>query len=355
MTDRQRIEALLRREKPDRVAVWPFSAVGFSALNAGYSIADAYTSPKKSLEAQRWCCEQYGWVFGPFFSYAAYGGWEFGGDIKWPSSKFDQAPSVSRYPVETEEDIWRLKLPDVKKAGFIPLYMEFYKLAARERLDNEPFNVIAVDDGPFGLAANICGPDKLCKWTIKNRNAAHHLLRLATDHLLQLGKYWKENFGIEGVLPFTGEATTSNQLISPKTFKEFALPYVKEVHENILSLGYKHIYCHICGEQNANLPFWAQVPMGDPGIISVGHEVDLLRAAQYFPNDIILGNIEPAIVQTGTPEQVYEISRLVIEKGKKCSGGFIFSPGCELPPMAPPINVWMMTKAVNDFGWYDNR
>ena len=97
----------------------------------------------------------------------------------------------------------------------------------------------------------------------------------------------------------------------------------------------------------------AQIPLGDPGIVSVGHEVDILKAAEYFPNDIIMGNLEPAIIQTATPQQVYDASREIIEKGKQCPGGFAFSPGCELPPMSPPLNVWMMTKAADDFGWYE--
>jgi uroporphyrinogen decarboxylase len=49
---------------------------------------------------------------------------------------------------------------------------------------------------------------------------------------------------------------------------------------------------------------------------------------------------------------VYETTRKVVEEGKKCSGGYIFSPGCELPPMAPVENVMAVTRAVNDFGWY---
>ena len=73
----------------------------------------------------------------------------------------------------------------------------------------------------------------------------------------------------------------------------------------------------------------------------------------YFPNDIIMGNIEPAIIQNASPEQVYEQAKLCIIKGKKHPGGFILAPGCELPIMAPPYNVWMLKKAINDFGWYD--
>ncbi len=85
-------------------------------------------------------------------------------------------------------------------------------------------------------------------------------------------------------------------------------------------------------------------------VLSFGHEIDLVTAAEHFPKDIIYGDIEPAVIQAGTPEQVYEFSRVAIEKGKKAPGGFILEPGCGLPVMAPPLNVWAMTKAANDFG-----
>ena len=131
------------------------------------------------------------------------------------------------------------------------------------------------------------------------------------------------------------------------------MPYIIELHKFVLDSGYKNIYVHICGEQNANLPLWAKIPFGNPGILSFGHEVDLDRANEYFPDQVIEGNLEPAIIQTGTPEQVYKAAAEVIKKGKKMKGGFIFAPGCELPPNAPAENVRAMTEAVNEFGWYD--
>jgi uroporphyrinogen decarboxylase len=88
-------------------------------------------------------------------------------------------------------------------------------------------------------------------------------------------------------------------------------------------------------------------------VVSFGHEVDLETAAQYFPNDIIVGNLEPATIQTRAPDEVYEAAKAVIMKGKNLPTGFIFAPGCELPPMAPQENVMAMTRAVNDFGWYE--
>ena len=77
------------------------------------------------------------------------------------------------------------------------------------------------------------------------------------------------------------------------------------------------------------------------------------RQRIFFPKDIIFGNIEPAVIQTGTPEQVYELCRVAIEKGKKAPGGFILGPGCGMPVNAPSTNVYAMTKAVHDFGFYE--
>ncbi len=111
MIDRQRVEALLRRENPDRVPIYPF-ALGFATVYAKTSVADAFNNPEASLAAQRKTCEDFGWIFLPVIGYASFGGWEFGGEIKWPSAEFDMAPMVTRLAVATEEDAWALKVPD---------------------------------------------------------------------------------------------------------------------------------------------------------------------------------------------------------------------------------------------------
>ncbi len=351
MTDKQRVEALLRREKPDRVPIYPF-ALGFATEYTKASIADAFNNPEVSLSAQRETCKDFGWIFIPLIAYASFGSWEFGGEIKWPSREFDMAPMVIRRPVETEEDVWRLKVPEVRTAGIVPLQTKFFKLSSQERHDNEPFNACCYAGGPFTKAGNLVGPEKFSKWLIKKPDTVHRVLRLMTDFMKDLVEYWRENLGIEGVLPWGADPMSSNQVISPQHFEQFALPYTKELNEKILSVGYKHIFCHICGEQNLNLPYWAQIPFGNPGLLLFGHEVKLETAANYFPNDIIIGNLNPALIQSGTPEEVYKASKEIIENGKKLPGGFIFSPGCEMPPKAPIDNVKMMTKAVNDFGWY---
>lgn len=188
---------------------------------------------------------------------------------------------------------------------------------------------------------------------VKKPEVAHRLLRLATDHVIAVTQYWVDTFG-PNIFAFNSEPSAANQIISPRQFKEFVLPYTQEFHENILVMGIKHIMCHICGEQNLNLPYWAQIPMGNPGVVTFGHEVDLTTAIKYFGNTcVIAGNIEPAVIQEGTHEQVYELCRIAIEKAKHAPRGFILMPGCGFPPKAPPYNLYTMVKAVNDLGWYD--
>ena len=352
MTDHERIEALLQRKKPDRVPIWPFAGHGFAVIYDNLSIGDAYNNPEACYSAQRKTCRDFGWVFVPMFIYASMGAWEFGGAVKWPKGEFDQAPVIIRYPVEKDEDVYHLKWPG-PDAGFFPIAAEFARIARQERLDNEPFNSTITGGGSFSTCGNIAGVERFLRWLIKKPDLAHHLLRFVTDWKLDRLPQQSKRLGFDGVLPMGGEPTTSNQLISPRQFEEFAYPYIKEIQEKVMALGYKTSYVHICGDQNLNLPFWSKIPFGDPGIISIGHEVKLEEAARYFPEHIILGNLESAIVQTGTPEEVYEATRKVVEEGKNIPGGYIFSTGCDLPPKSPIINVRMMTKAVNDFGWYD--
>jgi uroporphyrinogen decarboxylase len=352
MTEKERMAALLRRQRPDRVPIW-LMAAGFPMVYTHTSVADAYNKPEVSLAAQRKTARDFGWLFMPLMAYAAFGGWEFGGEIKWPSGEFAQAPTVLKHAVATPDDVINLKVPDVKKAGIIPLVMQFCALAAREQLDNKPFSAVLFLEGTFNTAANIVGVDTFARWLLKKPEAAHRLLRLATDFEIELANYYKDTFGTEGTILFGGEPSSSNQVISPRQFEEFALPYLKETHQKVLAMGFKTFLMHICGEQNANLPYWTQIPMGDPGLVSFGHEVDLETAARYFPNDIIVGNLEPAIIQTKTPDEVYQAAKEVLSKGKKLATGFIFAPGCELPPMAPVENIRAISRAVNDFGWYD--
>ena len=348
MTSQERVEALFSYKTPDRVPIGAM-ATGFNTRNAGFTVADAYEDPEKSFQATLWTYEQYGWDPIPQYSgHTLLGAWDFGGDVRVPKGQYEGALVVTRYPVQSEEDIEKLEMPDPLKAGRIPTAFRYSRLQMEHHLP-----VYFFSRSPFCMAANMCGTDTFLRWTVRKPEICHRLLRLALDHTVNALTYWVAAFGVENVFAWMSSPTESNQLVSPKTVEKLALPYHVEYHHCLRSLGIRRFGLHICGEQNQNLPILAgAAPWSHPSVLSFGHEVDLETAASRFPDDIIFGNIEPAILQTGTPDQVYELCKAAIVKGKKAPGGFILGPGCGIPAFAPPVNLFAMTKAVNDFGFY---
>jgi len=344
MTQNERIEALLERKPIDCV---PFVHKGYSfcATNVGIPKADIFEFPEKSYLAQKWTMEQYHAEQAPFYTFVAYGSWEFGGEIEWPEDRWASGPSVAKRPVQTLEDLKKLKLPNVKTAGCLPRMMEFAKL--QEKYQTQ---IGFIYGSPFTFCANLCGVDKFLEWAASEPDDVHHVMRLMTDHLKQVADWFIETFGAEKVLPRM--ASPTDGLISPRMYERLVLPYRMELHQYVLEKGVKHIYDHICGAQNKNLPLLAQLPWGNPGILSVGHEVDLLKVAEIFPYEIICGNVEPAIIIKGNPVEVYDACRNNVELGKQIKSGFIFMGGCDIPATVPPYHIYLMSKAAEEFGKY---
>ena len=354
MSHKERKQALYRYQKPDRV---PMTEAGhvFSMVNVGYTAADAFTNPQRAFDGLIWTCEQYGWdpAHNMTSAHVCLGSWDFGAKVKVPESPYSQGLGIVENAVKTEEDVWNLERPDPRTAGAIPTRMEFGKLLHKAGLP-----VAFLSRSPFCTGADICGIARFCKWMYRKPELCHRLIQIGMKHTLAVIQYWVDTFGAENVFYLMSSPTESNQIISTRHLEEFALPYHREFHQRLRAMGIGRFLFHVCGEQNLNLPFLAQLaadPQGwpHPSILSFGHEVDVEDAARHFPEDIILGNIEPALFQTATPQEVYETCRATIEKGKRIPGGFILAPGCAMAPRAPSYNVWMMTKAVNDFGWYE--
>ena len=209
----------------------------------------------------------------------------------------------------------------------------------------------------FEYAIALTGGIATGKSTVASLLALHGLRVIDADaiahRLLDENSGWvAETFGAQNVIPNLWEPIAANDIISPKQFEQFVLPYIKDTNERMLKMGIRHILYHICGEQNANLPLWAQIPMGDPGLVTFGHQVSLSRAIEVFGDScIILGNVDSSLIQTGHPQAVYDACRSAILAGRGAPRGFMLMSGCELPPMSPPFNVYMMKKAIEDFGY----
>lgn len=346
----ERMNALLSGEKTDRISVWLWLlSATVAAVHAGYSLHDIFSSPEKNFWSQVWTQEMYGTEDFPRPCFGGEAALPFGGKAKLPTGEYEQSVSVTQYPVSSEEEAWNLKIPgNLANTEPTAKYLEFAALQA-----GHGFPISVWIDSPFELVRGICGADLLMRWLIKKPELVHHLLKLAVDYGIKLAKLWTGKFPAERIMVQSVAPSSSNQMISPRQFEVFSLPYEIERNEKILAMGIKHIYCHICGEHNMNLKYWSQIPMGNPGIASFGHEVDIDDATNALGETcIISGNIEPAVIQTGKPDEVYELCRQVVEKGKHAPRGFILMPGCGISHRVPLYNLYMLKKAAEAFGYY---
>jgi len=309
-------------------------------------VATVYSDPEKSYPAQLLTQRMYGYDQDPFLGYAAYGTYEFGGETSFPSGDNINAPCSIRFPVKSEKDVEGLQLPNPKKAGMLPRAIQFSKLQQQNGT-----GISVVLGGVFTLAANLCGIEKLCTWLSGEPDIANKLLSTATDHILDVISLWVDEFGTERFIPQLWEPVAANSIISPRHFERFVLPHQKSLHEKILALGVKHILCHACGEQNKNLPYWSQVPMGNPGIVSIGNQVSIKSAIEHFGDTcVIAGNLATELVVGGTAREIYDAAKSCIEDGRKAPRGFILMTACETPPLTPPYNFYVINKAVHDCG-----
>ena len=345
----KRFRDLLSGKLKDRPLVWLWGAVpSFAVQHVGYPVAAAYNDPQKSFDAQIETITQFGEDGIPRM---AVGGasdvtWAFGGTLKWPADEYSMAPTATRHPVNSISEVEALTMPDdIAAAGPLPLYLDFARRCQKKGLPVFPFIT-----SPIEGARSLCGPEFLMRWMIKQPDLAHRLLRLATAYSVAVVRLFAATFPPEDMLTYLAAPTASNQMLSPRFFETFVLPYQKELHEKILQTGIRHIYCHICGEQNQNLPLWSKIPMGNPGIVSFGHEVTIETAVKFFGRDcIIAGNIEPAVIHLGQPEEIYRLGMTALAQGSQAPRGYILMPGCGIPPNVPTQNLLMLKKAASDF------
>jgi len=139
------------------------------------------------------------------------------------------------------------------------------------------------------------------------------------------------------------DPTASGTVINIDTFREFELPYTKEVVAKWKSDLHLPVILHVCGD---TIPIMDAVPETGIDILSADHAIDLAKAREIVKDRIaLMGNVHPIdVLWNGTPELIREESLRCIEKAGK-DGRFILSGGCEVPRDTPIKNIVAMMEA----------
>ncbi len=142
---------------------------------------------------------------------------------------------------------------------------------------------------------------------------------------------------------------SSCTVVSPKAFREFSLPYLKELVDFIKSRG-KGVVVHICGQTNK---IWNDV--ADLGLagLSIDNVASLAECKRTVGDKVkILGNVDPAVVMfSGTPLDVRYNTLKCILDGYDSPKGYMVMSGCSLPVDTPKENIQAMMDSVREVGY----
>jgi uroporphyrinogen decarboxylase len=351
MTPSERWKALLNGDPVDRVPVFPIS-FGHTALINGYpNLGAYYEHPMVSYQCQKIGKELYGYEQPYVLIPSGAGAAEWGSKIFYPYNPKMGSVAVIDHVAKTADDVERLQVPDPKG---MPNYQEFIETSKKIIAEKE-MPLITSLGGWITNACMIASVETFMRWVVYEPGVAKKLLAKSRDYALRFVEQLVRDLGAGTFLLWDANPTDSNVLISSKTFEEFSLPNAIEVHQKALSMGVPMWWTHWCSNHMKNIKagFIEKVPLGKPGIIHFGDEVDLKLVVERFGNrNIVMGNINPIPLLLRTHEECVQLAKQDIEKGKHSPRGYVLGAGCEFPPRAPPANVYALMKAAREYGKY---
>ena len=246
----------------------------------------------------------------------------------------DASYTVKEHPVQTFEDIQKLKIPDPLQDGRMPIWIDVIK-KMKESFDCP---VMAYIVGPYTLAGLLTGATNVVKGVMKNPEFIHELLKYCSRVITVFGNAMA-NAGADALIMLEPTAT----VLSPTQFNAFSGQYVAEVFKewDIPAV------LHICGDTAVLIP--EMIKTGCIGI-SVDYMVNMADIIEVLPaNKYLIGNIDPVniIAFASKEELAVEVNKLLKDmEGKK---NFILSSGCDLPPETKIENLDLFVSLAKDY------
>jgi len=246
------------------------------------------------------------------------------------ADRIDQSPKQE--DIQDSSDLDKLNNFDPSSHKSTMLIKKATEIAKGE-LGDECAIKTFIGSGPISLAAMLRGMERIMFDLYDNEQLAYDLLDLCTNAVIKNASFLVK---AKPDLFSFGDATAG--LISRDLYKKYVFPFEKKLIEGIKKLGVP-VFMHICGNTMHIVDLMAKT---GADVLELDYKDDLKKCREIMMKDpgkipAIQGNIDPvASIMYGT----YLIKDL---EGLK--GGFILSPGCEVPPDTPGENIDAMVKA----------
>ncbi|MFC2117023.1 uroporphyrinogen decarboxylase family protein [Bacteroidota bacterium] len=329
MNGKQRIEAVLRGEWPDKRPVMLHNFL-MAIEEAGYTHKQYRENPDIAAKVHIMSAEKYdpdGILID--FDTATLAG-AVGVEVDFP----EFYPARTHKPLlNSLDEVKDLEKVDLSKDERVQIWLETTALV-KKHFGEEKYIRGNCDQAPFSLASMIRSPSQwmldLLMWNL----LVFKLLDFCTDVCCQFISLMAET-GADMVS--NGDSPAGPDMISPEHYEKFALPYESKIVRTAHDLGLPHML-HICG--NTDLIVDKMVCTGTNSIeLDYKTNIQLVHDSCKKSKIVFSGNIDPTgVIAFGTPkiieEKVVEILKIF-----KDNPMFIMNAGCAIPAKTPTENI----------------
>lgn len=205
-------------------------------------------------------------------------------------------------------------------------------------------------DGPFTAACNIRGATEICTEIYSDPDYVHELLDYITQSIILRIKTLRRHFLKETENPQgLAFADDSIELLSTETYREFVLPYHRRLIEELSKGGPNGI--HLCGD--AARHFRAIRDELNVNAFDTGYPIDFAGVRKELGPEVqIAGGPTVALLLYGTPGDIEDEVKRILDSGVTDGGRFILREANNLSPRTPVENVKAMYEAARKYGNY---
>lgn len=339
MTPLERAIALSKGQDVDRIQCNPNLSNGIARVS-GCKISEFNTSSKALAQAVIDTHRAFGGDGAKIFTDLFILSEAMGAKMKYPD---DNTVDLLEPAITSVDEIKNLEPVDPCRDARLPIHIEAMSIVQNEIGKEVPCTALIV--GPFTSAFFLIGVQKMTKLLITNPEAVHELCKISLESCKRFASAAIET----GVGISIAEPMSSCTVISPKHFREFGKPYIKEFVDFLKAKGVGSSI-HICGKTNGIFDDIVEVGVGG---FSIDNVVDLSECIDKIGSKIkITGNVDPStIMYSGTREEVRKSVIQCVKKGYKSPKGFGVMSGCGLPVETPIVNIHTMMDTAREIGW----
>jgi uroporphyrinogen decarboxylase len=336
VTGKQRVEAVLRGQRPDRVPVMLHNFL-MAAREAGYTQRQYREDPRKIANAFLHAVESYGYDGVMVDVDTATLAEAVGVPVDLPE---DEPARCTRGCLPDLAQVADLPPPDVGRHPRIQIWVEAVCLLKKD-LGDEIYLRGNCDQCPFSLAGLMRGA---AEWMMDLMDEEQHThAERLLDYCQEATAQFLRLMATTGAdMLSNGDSPAGPDVVSPALYRRFAQPWEQRIVAQAHALGRPYVL-HICGNATSILDDMLDINADG---LELDYKTDVRVIHDKLKDRaVFIGNLDPSgVLALGTPALVEQKTRELLTLFAD-SPRFILNAGCAIPATTPSENLRAMIRA----------